>query len=878
MTPEHRDRAKELFADAIDLKGGALDAFVTDVRQSEPSDVVTEFEQLLADYKAAEAAGFLDSPAAHETAVDNEATVAEGQARPSDTIEFISGESLAPRRGDSDRPGPLLADDYEILDEIGKGGMGTVYRAYQLSLRRHVAVKIIPTNLIRSPEEAARFYIEAEAAAKLEHPGIVQVQDVGERNGVHYYTMALVTGGSLSDFVGKEKRLTRQRAAEVIEGVSRAVQYAHDRAVIHRDIKPANILLDGEGNPRLTDFGLAKLVNTDDHLTMTGQVMGTPSYMAPEQAEGDSHAVSNRTDVYSLGATLYALLSGKAPFSGETLFSTLQQVQKSAPAPLPSSVPIDLRTICNKCLEKDPNDRYQSAGQLADDLRNYLDGFPISARRVGRVQRAMAWARRNPMDATLIGTIAAVLVLFGAVSAGLYLRAEWALAREKFQSREVQRAISETFESAGNELLIDVPGMQKIRRQFLEVTRDYYETQLETNHLPPDKVAIVRTNLGVVDALLGDSNAAKENYDRAISLYESQLKDTPTSAEPDKHWDIVQALAQVHREYSNLAQEEMTLSLDQRDAEEFADNVELFAKHAMRSADLRQETADAYPDNYELQRKSANGKMNLAVARIEQYGISNQDDLLSEAEHLILQAQETRLSIKDKHEQPSRVMFDLAKGHQSIAEIHQIRAASADESESASELHAALQQQIQCVNALSAIPADSQNRETENYLALSLQNLGNTYHQLGSEGNATRSFEEMLKIRERLLLKYPGVSEYRIGAARAHFNLSVHFIADNEADSYRHFRQCQEVLAQGPQVEPDDAEPVELLIDFTKLYTDELLKGGLRKDAISHIQYGGKLLNDLPETSRNLEYVATARSALIEMLRDIEDDSQDESV
>ncbi len=867
---------------------------IAHLKQAEPPEVVQLFEQQMADYQAAEQAGFLGSPATPEPSGDEDGTILEQQVRPSDTVEFISGESLSPQRGAGDRPGPLLADDYEILDEIGRGGMGTVYRAYQLSLRRHVAVKIIPTNLIRSPEEAARFYIEAEAAAKLEHPGIVQVQDVGERNGVHYYTMARVTGGSLADFVGKEKRLTRQRAAEVMEAVSRAVQFAHDRAVIHRDIKPANIMLDGEGRPRLTDFGLAKLVNTDDHLTMTGQVMGTPSYMAPEQAEGDSHAISNRTDVYSLGATLYALLAGKAPFSGETLFSTLQQVQKSAPAPLPTSVPLDLRTICNKCLEKDPNARYQSAGDLADDLRNYLDGFPISARRVGRVQRTIAWARRNPFDATMISGFAAA-VLVGLLASNHYRvqalsnydDSQRNLAQAETNAQNLERAIQETFVLASEDFLVDAPGMEQTRRTLLENARRFFEEQLAMQQISGAKVAEVTARLGKVDSALGDNQAAQKTFDRAIELYESLIAETPSDSMPDAHWQYLQDLAQVHREYAHLGQLQMTMARDDGQTALALSGQQMLTRHTRLCAKLRQTVADALPQDYEVQRQNANSQMNLAIADIEAYATNDNkvandskdgEAPLAEAERLIAESQALRTQIKDLHPEPSKVVVDLARGHQAIAELQLTRAAHADGNLRRQLLVGALQSQSECTNLLSSLPATAQGRHTNDLLALSLQHCGNTCDELGATVQARQCFEKMLEIRKRLLLNNPGVSEYRLGVARAHYNLSDLLKATDESASFSHFRQCQDVLAEGPVVRPDDPAPVALLLEFTERYTDALLEGSLRADAVSHIQYGYRLLNKLPPASRNLAYIDEALEGLKKLMDNVEAQATDEPV
>ncbi len=300
--------------------------------------------------------------------------------------------------------------DYELVEEIGRGGQGVVYRARQKSLNRIVALKVIGLGRWATRAHIKRFRLEAEAAASLEHPCIVPIYEVGERGGACYFSMGLVEGGQL-DAVAKREPMPIRHAAELIAKLARTVHYAHERGILHRDIKPGNILLDAKGEPHLTDFGLARLVETESTVTRTLEVLGTPSYMAPEQAVGNNARVTSATDVYGLGAVLYQLLTGHPPFAGGTTFETVRLVLDTEPRQprlLNPKVDRDLATICLKCLEKDPRRRYSSALALAEDLERWLKHEPIRARRTGIFGRGKKWVRRNPTIALLILSLAAL--------------------------------------------------------------------------------------------------------------------------------------------------------------------------------------------------------------------------------------------------------------------------------------------------------------------------------------------------------------------------------------------------------------------------------------------------------------------------------------
>jgi WD40 repeat protein len=317
-------------------------------------------------------------------------------------------------RGPAAAPVALSPPGYELLDELGRGGMGVVYKARHIALNRLVALKMILAGGHASDEELVRFHAEAEAVARLQHPNVVQIHEVGEHDGRPFFSLEFVDGGNLARQLDGKPQPAR-RAAELIQALARAMHAAHQRGIVHRDLKPANILLTADGTPKITDFGLAKQLDSQKGLTQSGAILGTPSYMAPEQADGKRRDVGPATDVYALGAILYEMLTGRPPFLAETPLDTLVQVVGREPVPpsqLQAKVPRDLETICLKCLQKEPRKRYASAEELADDLGRFLTGEPIRARPVGAVERLGRWCRRNPVVAGLILT-AVFLLLAG---------------------------------------------------------------------------------------------------------------------------------------------------------------------------------------------------------------------------------------------------------------------------------------------------------------------------------------------------------------------------------------------------------------------------------------------------------------------------------
>ena len=374
-------------------------------------------------------------------------------------------------------PGKHLSyvGNYELLEEVARGGMGVVYKARQTTLGRIVAVKMIVAGRLANEQDVQRFQSEAQAAASLKHPNIVSIHEVGQHEGWHYFSMDYVEGNDLSTVL-RLNLLPAKTAANYVRQMAEAIHYAHQQGILHRDLKPSNILIDQENQVQITDFGLAMRVDGDQGLTQTGQILGTPSYMPPEQAQGKRGLIGPASDVYALGAILYECLTGRPPFRAESVIKTIEQVihaDAASPRTLNSTVPRDLETICLKCLEKEPHRRYATARLLQEDLGRFLNGEPIVARPARALERTTKWMRRNPMSAAFIASNMVALLAVTGVGLGLYYNAQLDEANSKLRIIvKQQEETKQTLVSSNQQLSVTSEKLEhsiqeaKFRRSF----------------------------------------------------------------------------------------------------------------------------------------------------------------------------------------------------------------------------------------------------------------------------------------------------------------------------------------------------------------------------------------------------------------------------
>jgi serine/threonine protein kinase len=418
-------------ADANDPKapaGDPLDAIIADYVQQVEAGQVPDREALLLQHP--DLSERLRAFFADYDRLDRQAGELRLSADPNRTTDATTPAVELPR--------VRYFGDYELLEVIARGGMGVVYKARQVSLNRLVALKMILKGELATPRDVERFRAEAEAAANLDHPHIVPIYEVGEHEGQQYYAMRFVEGTSLA----RHPRADARTEASRIAAVAAAVHHAHQRGILHRDLKPSNVLIDSAGTPFVADFGLAKRVDAERSLTEPGALVGTPRYMAPEQAAGRKD-LTVVADVYSLGVVLYERLTGQTPFTGETVHEILRQVEEAEP-PRPSSImpglDRDLETICLKCLEKEPAKRYGSAQMQVDDLERWLRGEPIEARPVRQAERLWRWCRRNPLVASLSAGLSMALLAGTTISIMFAAQAEQKAKGERQEKERAEKA------------------------------------------------------------------------------------------------------------------------------------------------------------------------------------------------------------------------------------------------------------------------------------------------------------------------------------------------------------------------------------------------------------------------------------------------------
>lgn len=526
---------------------------------------------------------------------------------------------------------------YFIMEELGRGGMGVVYRAADLTLHRQVALKMVHHSAEISAEHRRRFIGEARAAARLHHANLVQIFDSGEFQGQPFLVFELVEGGTLAEHL-QHNQLTFDESADLTATLSEALQYAHDCHIIHRDLKPSNILMGKGGIPQINDFGLAKRLDDDTHQTLSGTVVGTPSYMAPEQASGSTEANSPAVDVYALGAILYELLTGQPPFKAASVMETLEQLRTKepvAPRTLRPAIPQDLETICLKCLQKEPNRRYASAQLVAEELRRFCQGESIIARPMGIVERSGRWCRRYPLSASLVGLLTVVIVTaFIAVTwqwrEAVAQRSQAKLNAWKFRverdraieatdrasrqaaETEAARAESEKLrrvsdgryvkaQEAVRELirlgsaLVRQPQMETAGRQALEKASEFGQSLLTEKHTDPIVLASTAETLNTLAwtyVELGLFPEAETTYQKTLLLLDQYQQQEPNST-----WCTCR-LRDVSGGY--------TIALARQSKNEAAQ------RHSLAAVEYAEKVVEALPDSPAAKDRLANALVNWA--------------------------------------------------------------------------------------------------------------------------------------------------------------------------------------------------------------------------------------------------------------------------
>jgi tetratricopeptide (TPR) repeat protein len=661
---------------------------------------------------------------------------------------------------------------YEILGELGRGGMGIVYKARQIGLNRLVALKMVLAGAHADEEELQRFRIEAEAAARLQHPGIVQIHEIGEHDGRPYFSLELVDGGSLDKKLAGTPWAPEQ-SAELLESLARAMHYAHDRGIVHRDLKPANILLQeettkdtknskedlgalrvlcGSFTPKITDFGLAKRLDDVSGRTQTGAIVGTPSYMAPEQAGGRPGMVGPAADEYALGAILYELLTGRPPFRAATVWDTVEQLMTQEPVPprtLQPKVPRDLETICLKCLQKDPRKRYASAGHLAEDLRRFLAHEPIHARPVGAWERAVKWARRRPawailwaVSALAAATLVTVILLYTG-------RLQDTVAQERKWRREaaanlktVRVTVQRYFTRISQTKMLNVPGLQPLRNELLEEALSFYQGLISQYGHDPN----VRADLGATYHQLGAINFAMGRGSQAMHAYEEamQIRRQLVAQRPD-HMGSRNDLAETLNGYATAIKD-----VGRRKVEAEA--------HYREALAIRDSLVRAHPEAEVFQNGLADTLCDLAML------LKGLNGKAEEAIRLLKRARRVREQLVSREPDDPEGLYHLARVHNQLANLQTDNRKKPDALDS---YRRAL------VIRRKLVARFPDNINYQNDLAWSHNNIGLLLSEIGRPKEAMASYRRAMVIRQQLAHDNPAVVEFQHNLASSYNNLGL---------------------------------------------------------------------------------------------------------
>ena len=735
---------------------------------------------------------------------------------------------------------------HEILGELGRGGMGVVYKARQLALNRLVAIKMVIGGGHAGPEQVARFQAEARSVAALQHPNIVQIYEVGEWQSLPYFTLEFVDGGTL-DKTLKGQPQTPEQAARLTETLARAMQFAHERGIVRRDLKPQNVLLTATGEPKITDFGLAKNIEGEASQTKSGALMGTPSYMSPEQARGDHKSVGPLADIHSLGGMLYEFLVGRPPFLGSSSMETLMQVLRDDPVPptrLVPKTPVDLETICLKCLQKDPAKRYQSAAELAEDCRRFLAGEPILSRPISKIERLSSWCRRNPRTASLIATVAALLVVVSVGSiASAYLihgqrqealRAQkaaeiaesQAIESEKAAKAAEQLALRNAEEASKNarkaqsqsdlalktlqllvrkvqEQLSPVPGMQDLKKSLLQTAVEGLEEvanqSYDATSVEATKVS-AHMQMGTLFRTMGASEQSLREFERAYEIAKNRAADQPRNAASQGNLAVIlMTIGDVRLEFSR----------DLNRAIEDFETARLILEKLTQTPPAQLDKYDAL----EQLTNAANANMRIGVTNLRlgrpakaisyfQQALEIRKKILATSENspafkisvagahqAIAEAQfsfDNLAAARQEYEQAERLVIGAWKDHPDAAVLQeQVAIVSGNFGElllRVGELEAARQRFDQSSQLLVPLAAaDQRNLNRQRALALCYYRQGTLEQLAGDQEASQKAFQECRQIREKISEIDPTNQSRRMELMLALARVGQHEQADLQA-------------------------------------------------------------------------------------------------
>jgi len=723
--------------------------------------------------------GELGTPVAPAPTTSTKLTPFDTQATPAPGEPTDVGPSGIPRppAPTADRSMPNLPG-YQVLGRIGEGGMGVVYKARQLLTNRPVAIKMITAG--RDDLAArARFLAEAEAAARLQHPGVVQVYEVGDADGQPFLALEYCEGGCLADQLDGAP-LAPDRAAGIVEQLARAMHAGHLAGIVHRDLKPANVLLTTPpgrppepGDVKISDFGLARLTDADRGQTKSGMILGTPGYMAPEQATGANKSVGPAADVYALGAVLYELLTGGPPFRGADYRDILEQVLTRDPVPprrLQPKVPIDLETICLKCLRKETHDRYPSAESLAEDLRAFAEGRPVWARPVSWHEHVRKWARRRPELASLAAGLAAAIL--GAIVVFVWSYIEVRDQRNRAEARLLQtvESVQVFLTEVAEEDLDGVPRMTQKRRALLEKALAIYQDLVANENAPlvREKAALAHERVGYIQLQLGRHDDALAAYGRAAAELEAMIAEQPGRS------DLVRELADCH----NFTGEIHRLTARPAQA----------AECYRRALGLQQALHIADPAARLHRQDLARSRYNLGIVARDRGRWAEAKGELTEAVRLSGELVDDGSTDPVPCHHLARALLNLGSVHRQTNEAADARAVL----ERAADLYAGLTEEYP-------------GRSRYSYeMAACLNNLGNVHRDADRLGDAQTALDRAHDLLREVVSDHPEMSDYRAELAKVCNTLAaVHAESNRSGEADRYWKDAEGHLKRLAKEQPE---------------------------------------------------------------------------